>query len=150
MKYFGGISMAILTLLFSGLFALSIFDIDNMLQKMPVQTPLWLLISLAMSFLCAKGSYYLFKYRCLFIKTFQFNDGGISILSKDGGSSSHSYSELDFIIYRKLPKIFEIHFKERSSSSIILMNNGQRETNDFLELKQFLLSERFNLKIRLW
>ncbi|UTF61838.1 hypothetical protein [Gilvimarinus sp. DA14] len=150
MKYLGGISMAMLTLLFSGLFALSMFDIENMLQKMPVQTPLWLLISIAMIFLCTKGAYYLFKYRCLFIKTFQFDDGGISILSKDGSSSSHSYSEFDFIIYRRIPKIFEIHFKEKSSNSIILMNNGQRLTNDFLELKQFLSSRRFNLKNRLW
>lgn len=131
LKYFGGVIM--IALLGAFLF------IAYLIPQWPVS---WEAVFLAFLVLfmipiCCKGIYYLFKFNDSFVCNYIFINDSLTIIRKNKAIQSLSLDEVCSIVYLKLPKVIEVHFRSLSKP-IVLMNNGQYETNSFVQLKDFL------------
>lgn len=139
MKYAGGPVMAVSFIIFSSIAVLMITE--DILMKDPLPYTFLLFISIPMAIFSVKGSYYCFKYAGLFTKRFTFSPEGIYVSEPREKHPNSAPMSIDRVVYFRLLKTFLIESRVPYSRSIIVMNNGANETEAFLKVKEFLLSQ---------
>jgi energy-coupling factor transporter transmembrane protein EcfT len=146
LKYFGGVVMLAMSLLFATLpFVMVSAKFYNSELFVFIGV---LIISFGMILVCFKGAYYFLRYPGTFTKIYTFTDTSLEVRDSNR-SDLYLFSNLEKIIYLKLPKVFELHFRGMNSEPIIFMNNGQKETKGFLELKNRLYSRKVGVQERI-
>ena len=143
-RYAGGVVMALMLIVFVCLIY-GIVSTKYYYEK-PPESAFLLVISVFMTLFCYKGSIYLIKYSKSFTDKYLVTEQDIVVNPGDSGSTKYSWNNLDRIVYKRALKVFEIVFT--NGKCLVLMNNGTSETRDFLQLKDFLLSEKFNAEKR--
>jgi len=133
LKYVGSVGMAILALLFLFFLGLAVASGVTNYERM-----LFIVICIIMVIFCTKGAYYFFKYSSSFTKKYEFSSSGIKVKDKSE-EAWYPIDEIEQVLYLKALKIFEITFYNKEiNKKLVLMNNGQTETNSFITLKEFL------------
>ena len=144
LKYCGGIVLFLMALMFSALLILPIYA--DYYKESPVQTFLLAGACLVMAPACAIGAYYCIRYTNYFTCYFVFSSKGLSVEKKDTTQSEYSWSQLQSVTYRKFLKLFILDFGP-SYSKIVLMNNGSYETENYNNLKDYLLEKPVTQKV---
>ena len=148
MKYVGGVVILALSILFMALpiLALVTKSIEEMLDK-PILFGVFLMFGFGILFL--RASYYCFKYANLFTMRFAFDENKVGVVKGNASTTNIPTKEIKKIVYMRLIQIFEIHLTDSKMDKIIIMNNGQRETNSYLALKEWLLKQN-NVTLKWW
>jgi len=135
-KYLGGIAMLLMLPIFAGLPVL--FAIGGAAEKALLEFILLLAIFIPMTVLLSKAAYYCFRYANVFTKRFSFTEQGVYVTD-----AKHTYGDLNPLVikritYRRLLKLFVIECENHES--FIIMNNGFSLTQQFCNVREFLLS----------
>jgi hypothetical protein len=137
MKYLGGLVLLFLSIVFILFPILVVFTgwhVENLVSAIII-----LCIFIPMAILTSKGVFYCFRYAGFFTKRYIITEDYISIIGKNT-VDTYNTSEVKNVSYYRALKLFEINLMGNSKKKLVLMNNGQHETSEFLELKDYFLS----------
>ena len=133
MKYLGGLIMTILILLSVGLITLIIAN--SYKEPLSLERVFLLIVFFLMIPFCTKGAFYFFKYAGSFIKSYEIRIDGIKVKEKNR-DNWFPIESIKNVLYLRALKVFEINIHDYPHK-LVLMNNGQVETNSFINLKEF-------------
>jgi hypothetical protein len=84
---------------------------------------------------CARGTFYFFKYAGSFVKSYEIRVDGIKVKEKNS-EKWYPIDNIKSVLYFRTLRVFEINLYSYPYK-LVLMNNGQVETNSFINLKEF-------------
>ena len=139
MKYFGGIVLFILVLLFLAILVLIFYG--GYFTEKPIHYSLLTGVSLVMGVLCSIGGYYCIRYANYFTCDFIFTNEGLSIEKNGSTKSEYTWSELQSVTFRKFPKLLILDFGSNYSKIVLMNNSSSEETESYNDLKEYLFDK---------